>query len=54
MRKKQEYKMHWEDIWLRRSELENAQELLWKFDEKDQVQRECKWDKLTFANKNQW
>jgi len=40
-REGQEYKVRWEDTWLRRSELGNAQELLRKFEGKGQAQRGC-------------
>ncbi len=50
-REGQEYKVRWEDTWLRRSELGNAQELLRKFDEKDRAQRGCKRGRPALADK---
>ncbi len=53
-RERQEYKMRWEDTWLRRSELENAQKLLQEFERKDWAQRECKRGKSTRTDMSRW
>jgi len=50
-RKGQEYKVRWEDTWLRRSELGNTQELLRKFEGKGRAQRECKRGRSARADK---
>ncbi len=50
-RKGQEYKVRWEDTWLRRSELGNAQELLREFEGKGRAQRGCKQGRPARADK---
>ncbi len=50
IRSRTQYRVRWKSTWLSRSELENAQKLLWEYETKDRAQHERKRNR--FARKD--